>query len=246
MQQEEARQVVVGDERELLVQAHPGGLPLAGVGVARAELVRADARQRGLGRLAGMRSGEVGEAVAQVAGEVEPQPLGQARGLGHGLRVVGEQRRHLGRAAQHRVAVAAPLGLGAVEGRAVADRHEGVLQQRAPGGVRVGVARRHARHAGALGQPREVPRQAPVAPRAGVLDLHADVVRPEVAHQVAHRLLGLPAPPAAPPGAAPGPVARAAGEAHQPLGVGRQARRGRAPGGARGGRAAGGCPRGPG
>ncbi len=149
------------------------------------------------------------------------QPVGQAHRLGHRLRVVGEQGRHLRGGAQHRAAVAAPLGLRAVEGQAVADRHEGVLHQGALGGVRVGIAGRHARHPGARGQSREVPRQAPVPTRAGVLDLHEDAPRPEVAHQVAHGLLGLPPPPARHQ-ARHQPLARAAGEAHQPLGVGRQ------------------------
>ena len=97
MQQEEAGQVVVGDEGQLLVEAGAGLAAPARVGVARAELVGADPGQGLLGRLAGVRAREVGEAVAQVAGEVELQALGQSHGLGDRPGVVGEQRGRLGR-----------------------------------------------------------------------------------------------------------------------------------------------------
>jgi hypothetical protein len=105
----------------------------------------------------------------------------------------------------------------------VADRHEGVLQERPRAVVGVGVAGRDAAQPGVLGQLRQLARQTPRAARAGVLDLDVDVARPQVARQRPGRLEGLPA--------AAGrhqprhqAVAGAAGQAHQPLGVGRERR----------------------
>ena len=105
----------------------------------------------------------------------------------------------------------------------MADRHEGVLQERPRAVVGVGVAGRDAAQPGILGQLRQLARQTPRAARAGVLDLDVDVARPQVARQRPGRLEGLPA--------AAGrhqprhqAVAGAAGQAHQPLGVGRERR----------------------
>ena len=54
----------------------------------------------------------------------------------------GESLHHLGRRAEHRLAVAASLALAPVERRAAADRDERVLQQRPARRVRVDVSRR--------------------------------------------------------------------------------------------------------
>ena len=75
------------------------------------------------------------------------QRLGQPRGLGHRLGVVGEARGHRRRRGEHVAVVAAPQRLGGVERRVLADRDEDVLQPRPRARVRVDVAGRHARHA---------------------------------------------------------------------------------------------------
>ncbi len=98
MEQEEPGEVVVGDQRELLVEPGARDRPLARVGVAGAELVDAEGGEGVLGGLAGVGADEVGEAVAEVAGEVELEPLRDPEGLGDGRGVVGEEGGGLRRA----------------------------------------------------------------------------------------------------------------------------------------------------
>ena len=149
-----------------------------------------------------------GVAVAEVAGEVEAQRVGQARGLGHRLGVVGEARGHRLRRGEHVAVVAAAQRLGGVERGVLADGDEGVLQPRARGRVRVDVARRHARHAEPGGQRGQAAVERAVVAGEGALQLDAEGVAPEGAQQPAHGRLVAHA------------LARAAAEADQPLGVG--------------------------
>ena len=129
MQQEESREAVVADEPEFLIQACEGLMPPALIGVPPPRLVGADARQGGIGVLPGVPGCEVREPVSQIPREVELQPLREAQGLRHGVRVVAKPRSHLGGRAQHRLPVAAPHLLRCVEGEAVPHGHQDVLQE---------------------------------------------------------------------------------------------------------------------
>ncbi len=195
VQQEEPRQAVVADEPQLLVQAVQGLAARGVVGVAAPCLVRAYPRQRGVGVLPGVARGEVGEAVAQVAGQVELGHLGQPHGAGHGLGVVAQPVGHLGRGAQHRLAVAAAYLLRCIQREAVAYRHQGILQERPARGVGVHVAGGHHGHAHVGGQVLQRACQCQVAPKPGALDLHPGATGAEDAHQRAQRLFGIPATP---------------------------------------------------
>ena len=52
-----------------------------------------------------LRHGGVGQGVAEIGGEVEAAPLGDAEGVGHGLRIFGEEPLHLGRGLEVEVMV---------------------------------------------------------------------------------------------------------------------------------------------
>ena len=112
MEQEEPGQAVAGDQPQLLLEPRAGLVPVGGAGVAALELVAADAREGGLGGLAGV--GEVGVGVAQVVGEVEAAAVGHLAAAAD--RVRGEAGGGLGGRAQHRLVVPAPLGLARLEG----------------------------------------------------------------------------------------------------------------------------------
>ena len=88
-----------------------------------------------------------GIAVAEVAAEIEAQPLGQPHRLRHRLGMLGKASRHRRRRGEHVAEVAAPLGLRGIERRVQAHRHERVLERRPHARVRVHVAGGHARHA---------------------------------------------------------------------------------------------------
>lgn len=213
MQKEEARQAVVVDERELLVEPHAGRDPPRGVGVAGPQLVGADAGQR-LGRRLAARGREVGVRVTEVAGEIERDALGDLARGADGLGDVAERVGHLRGRPQHGAAVAAPDALRGVQGEAVADGDERVLQQRAPGVVGVDVAGGHHRYSGGAGQVAERP--GVCAPPADERPLQLDVHRPRV--EPARQLLEAPA---CLRGIAVAqrhrdvPAVKAAGEAHQ-------------------------------
>ena len=96
--------------------------------VALREPVAAEALQVVGGRFAG--GGLVlREAVGQVLGQVEGgAALGDGDRGPQRLRVIGEQGRHLRRGAQEKLGVGATLAVGAVEGGAVADGDEDILE----------------------------------------------------------------------------------------------------------------------
>ena len=205
VQQEEARQPERGDEAQLLLQARGGlGAQRRAHRVAGLEAPVAD-----LGQLAiGLVVLGAGVAVAEVAGEVEAQGVGQALGLGDRVGVVGEAGGHGLRRGEDVAVVAAAQGLGGVERGVLADGHEGVLQPRARGRVRVDVARGHAGDAEAVGERGQAAVERAVVAVEGALQLDAEGVAPEGAQQPAHgRLVA-------------DPLARAAAEADQALGVG--------------------------
>ena len=142
MEQEEAGELEIGDEPQLLLQAL-ACTPLVTVcaGVALGERALADAAQLRVRRLLAV--GEVGVAVAELLREVELEPGGELDRAGDGGSVLREAVGHLLRRAKHALAVAAPLALGAVQRRAVPDGDEGVLEQGAAMAMRVHVAGGH-------------------------------------------------------------------------------------------------------
>ena len=140
VQEEEAGEVEMADDRELLLEPRDGVVSARPPGVALVEVRAAELGQAAVGGLVvGARV-----AVAEVPGQVEGQPLGQAAGLLHRIGMVGEALGHaLGRR-EHVRAVAAAQRLGLVEGGVVAHGHEGVLERGARGVVSVHVAGGHA------------------------------------------------------------------------------------------------------
>ena len=104
--------------------------------------------------------------------------------------------------------VAAAQRLGGVERAVLADGHEGVLQSRARGRVRMDVARGHAGDAEPVGERGQAAVERAVVAMEGALQLDAEGVAPEGAQQPPHRRL------------VADPLPRAAAEADQALGVG--------------------------
>ena len=134
VEEEEAGQLEVGDEPQLLLQALAGS-PLVAVraGVALGERALADAAQLRVGRLLAV--GEVGIAVAELLGQVELEPSGELDRAGDGgARRRGSARPSRRRRTEDALAVAAPLALGAVQRRAMADGDERVLEHGAATG----------------------------------------------------------------------------------------------------------------
>ena len=218
MEEEEAGEVEVADRRQLALELHLG--LAAELTVRWVSVFLTQPRPADLGELVvGARVLRAGIAVAELLGQVEAQPLGEAQGLGDRLGVLGEARRHPPGRAEHRARVAAASRLRGLQGRPQPDRDEGVLEGGAARVVGVDVAGRDAGHAepgGELGEPAVA--GAVVAP-VGALQLDPEVVGAE----------GLQQPPAQPrrarrlaalPGARQQAVAGAAREADEPLGVG--------------------------
>ena len=147
--EEEAGEPPLSHQRQLLAQA---GIDLRrDAPVAVAGGLVADALQVGIDRLA-LGHRVVGEAVAQVAGEVEGAALGDANAVGQRLRPLGEERRHLVGRLQVVLGVLAPHGVRGVEGAAVPDGDEHVLESVALAQVVVDVVGGDAAHAEPLCQ----------------------------------------------------------------------------------------------
>ena len=151
MQEKEAGQTELVDQLQLLVKA---GASLLLVSVAARVPLREGVvtnsrqlRDRGLAVLR-----EVGIAVAEVLVQVEPEALGELAGALDRVAVMGEELRDLGRRPQEALAVTPPLGLAAVERRAVLDGDKGVLQRRPTRIVRMDIAGRDGLDAQHLGQ----------------------------------------------------------------------------------------------
>src|SRR3990172_3416424 len=131
--EEEAGQAVALHQRQLLLQpvAHLRG----DATVAALRLVVAEPAQVGVRRLALRpfdsaqdRHGAVGEAVVQVAREVELASLGDSQRVGEGLRVLCEQLRHLLGRLQVVLGVLSAQAVGGVQGRAVPDGDKHILE----------------------------------------------------------------------------------------------------------------------
>ena len=111
VEQEEAGQPERADHAQLLLQA---GGRLASL--ERVRVAVAEPRAAQLGELAvGVGVLGAGIAVAEVAREVELEPLREPLALEHRVGVVAKALGHLGGRRHHRAGVAAPLGLGLVE-----------------------------------------------------------------------------------------------------------------------------------
>src|SRR5205823_6260853 len=106
--------------------------------VAGGEYLVADAAELDVGRVLAV--GEVRVAVAELLRQVELESLGELARARDGVGVVGEALGDLGGREQDALPVAAPLGLAALERRAVPDRHERVLEHGPLVAVRVHVA----------------------------------------------------------------------------------------------------------
>ncbi len=146
-------------------------------------------------------------AVPEVAGQIEPQPLGQRQRLRHRLGMVCKSTRHRRRRGEHVAEVAAPHGLGGIERGVQAYGHQRVLE-RCPGArVRVHVPGGHARHP----EPRRDSLKAPVAgaivAQERPLELDPQAIGSERAEQAPERELVVH------------PAQRTAAQADQPLGV---------------------------
>ena len=151
--------------------------------------------------------GEVGVAVAELLRQVELEALRELTGALDRGSVVGEALVHLLRREQHRLVVAAPLALAAVERRAVADRDERVLQADARARVRVRVAGDDGLDAERLREVAQRSVAAHVAALVRPLQLDEEAVAAERVREPRRRVR-----------VANGePVPRAAGEADEPF-----------------------------
>ena len=178
VEKEEAGELEIGDQLELLVQALArSSLMAVGAGIALGERALADTAQLRVGRLLAV--GEVGIAVAELLGQVELEPGGKLGRAGDGGSVFGETLRCFVRRAEHALAVAAPLPLGAVQGRPVADGHERVLEHGPARAVRVHVAGRHRVDAQRLGEVAQSGVAAGVSPLVRALELDEEALTAE-------------------------------------------------------------------
>ena len=177
VQDEEAREAERVDDAQLLLQAD---LRLRAVRGSRADSAPRSARGRSR-RARGRRrrpprpgSGSRGRSVrSNVSSSARRSVSATASGWSEKRAAIAAGRR------QHVRVVAAAQRLGGVERRVLADRDEGVLQQRALGGVRVDVARGDGRDAEPLGEPRQPAVQRAVVAGERALQLDAQVVAAE-------------------------------------------------------------------
>ena len=117
-------------------------------------------------------------AVAEVAAQIEPQPVGQPLGLGDRLGILGEARLHRLRRGEHVAEVPAPLRLGRIERGVQADGDERVLHRRPRAGVGVDVTGGHAWHPQPPRQPHQPPVARPVIAQQRSLELDPEPLGP--------------------------------------------------------------------
>ena len=86
---------------------------------------------------------DAGIAVAEVAGQVEGELLGQRSAAGDGLRMLGEAGCHRCRRGERMRTIGPAQRLAGLEREVVAAGHEGVLERDAGGAVRMHVAAGH-------------------------------------------------------------------------------------------------------
>jgi hypothetical protein len=175
VEEEEAREADLSDERKLLAQAGVGPVAKKGrrLPVALLEGPPADLRKPRVGGL--LPVGKVGIAVAELLRQVELEPLGELLGCPDGVRILGKAGGLLLGCDEDELLVAPPFRLTALERGLVLDGHERVLESRAAQVVGVDVAgcdRTDAELAGELSQGCVAPR-VPAQIRALELDVEA-------------------------------------------------------------------------
>ena len=178
VQEEEAGEAEVADQRQLFVESSPRlALVAVGAAVPRCERVVADSGQLRDGRLVAI--GEIRVAVAELFGEIELEALCELGGARDRVEIVREAFGGGLRREQDGLVVSAPLALGAFERRAVLDRHHRVLEQRALRVMRVDVARGDRLHADRFRQVAQPHVSLRVAALVGPLQLDEEPVSPE-------------------------------------------------------------------
>ena len=180
MEQEEARQLELVDQRKLALQAgaRPCEQRMVRRWVAVGEGVVADRSKLPDRRLDGI--GEIGIAITELLGEVELQALCQLDSAGGSGEI--DACKAVGRlcgSAQDALTIATPLLLAAVEGGVAADRHERVLKKSATWCVGVHVAGGNGLDAEVLGEIAEGDVAAGVAAIEWTLQLDEEVLAPE-------------------------------------------------------------------
>ena len=127
MQEEEPGKPELVDELQLVLEPCTRlAAELVARRIAPLEGAVADMRKLDDRRLRAVR--EVRVAVAELLCQVEAKPLGELDGAGDRSAVLRETLHHFRRREQDALVIATPLGLAAVEGAAVTDRDENVLQ----------------------------------------------------------------------------------------------------------------------
>src|SRR6266511_1620471 len=140
VEEEEAREPELIDQLELLLEPRPRlATKLVLRRIAILECAVADVRKLDDGRFRAVR--EVGIAVAELLRRIEPKPVGELDGPRDRCAVIREAFDHVGGREQDAFVISTPLGLAAVEGAAVANGDEDVLQRRAAKVMRMHVAR---------------------------------------------------------------------------------------------------------
>ena len=149
VQQEEAAQAEPGDQPQLAVEplTCPALVPVR-IRVALGERAVADLPQLYVGGIGTV--GEVGVPIAELLREIEPAAVGDFTRAQ--CCIVRQSLEHCGRGEQHRLVVASPFALAALQRRAMANRDERILQLGAALMVRVHVPRRDSRHSKMLGE----------------------------------------------------------------------------------------------
>ena len=212
VQEKEAGEAEAADHPQLLLQPLGRLRPLGRPRVAQVETPPADLGQGAVG--IGVLGARV--SVAELAGQVEAQALGEAGGLGDRLGALGKACRHRRRCDQHRAGVAAPAGLGLLERGVGAHGDQRVLELGSAPIVGVDVAGRHRRHPEALGERDQTPVACSVVAPHRPLQLDSEALAPEAGEQPAGQPLG-PARVATLDRAGEGTVTGAAGEADEAL-----------------------------
>ena len=132
--------------------------------------------------------GEIRIAVAEILVQIELEPFGELSAPFDRVSVVRKKLRALDRRPQEALPVAAPLGLAAVERRAVLDGDKGVLQRRPTRIVRMDIAGRDGLDAQRLGQFSQSCVTASVATLEGPLELDEEAVATERLRQPRRRV----------------------------------------------------------
>ena len=187
--QKEAGQVVLLDQGELLPQ--PRLHLFRDAAVSTSSGLAAQVLQVGLGSES-LRHRVVGEAVAQVPGQVEGAAVRYTERVHYGVGAIFEQRSHLPRRLQIEVGVGPPLAVGLLQRPVVFDGHQGVLEPVPLGDVVVDVVGGYYPHSQVTGQLHEAAVSPGISLDQVTLQLHEDVGCPEPLQVPPQGLLGLP------------------------------------------------------